>query len=91
MNALLVRIGVDQAYGGWNAPVDADGKFVYVPIPEKLGTSFHPGLERRYGEIIPALNSFCDAHNCNLYDDLRFPQELLHHSMHLDPDFECLT
>ena len=41
MNALLVRIGVDQAYGGWNAPVDAEGRFVYVPIPEKLRTPFH--------------------------------------------------
>jgi hypothetical protein len=47
MNALLVRIGIDQAYGGWNVPVEADGRFVYVPIPEQLGTSFHPGHERR--------------------------------------------
>lgn len=45
MKALLVRIGVDQSYGGWNAPVDAEGNFVYVPIPEKLGTRFHSGLE----------------------------------------------
>jgi hypothetical protein len=35
MKGLLVRIGVDQAYGGWNAPVDADGQFVYVPIRDK--------------------------------------------------------
>jgi hypothetical protein len=91
MKALLVRIGVDQAYGGWNAPVDAEGRFVYVPIPEKLGTPFMPGLERRYGEILPALERFCAEHDCDLYADLRFPKELLHFPMHLDPDFECVT
>lgn len=91
MNGLLVRIGVDQAFGGWNAPVDAEGRFVYVPIPEKLGTTFHPGHERRYGEVLPALHRFCADHGCDLSADLQFPQELLHHPMHLDPDFECLT
>ena len=91
MKALLVRIGVDQAYGGWNAPVDADGRFVYVPIPETIGTSFHPGLERRYGEVLPALHRFCRVHGRDLFADLRFPAGLLHHPMHLDPDFECLT
>ncbi len=91
MKGLLVRIGVDQAYGGWNAPVDADGKFVYVPIPEKLGTRFHPGLERRFGEVLPALHRFCQGHKCDLRGDLSFPNELLHYPMHLDPDFDCLT
>lgn len=91
MKGLLVRIGVDQAYGGWNAPVDADGRFVYVPIPEKRGTPFRAGLERCYGELLPALQRFCRAHNCDLCSDLRFPQKLLEHAMHLDPDFECLT
>jgi hypothetical protein len=91
MKGLLVRVGVDQVYGRWNAPVDADNRFVYVPIPEKLGTAFHPGLERRFGEILPALHGFCEAHNRSLSDDLCFPNELLHYPMHLDPDFECLT
>jgi Nucleotide modification associated domain 3 len=91
MKALLIRIGVDQAYGGWNAPVDAEGRFVYVPIPEKRGTLFHLGLERQYGEVLPALHRFCGEHACDPYDDLAFPQDLLDHPMHLDPDFECLT
>jgi hypothetical protein len=90
MKALLVRIGIDQAYGGWNAPVDADGNFVYVPIPEKRGTPFHAGLERRYGEVLPALHRYCNEHDCELAD-LRFPNQLLEQPMHLDPDFECLT
>jgi hypothetical protein len=59
MKAILVRIGVDQAYGHWNTPVNADGRFVYVPIPEKIDTSFHPGLEHRYSEVQPALERFC--------------------------------
>jgi hypothetical protein len=91
MKALLVRIGVDQAYGRWNAPVDADGRYVYVPIPEKAGTSFHAGLERRYAEVLTPLQRFCDAHQRDLNRDLRFPKELLERAMHLDPDFEYLT
>ena len=75
MKAILVRIGVDQAYGSWNAPVDAERRFVYVPIPEERGTLFHPGLERRYGEVLPALHRFCGAHQRDLYDDLRFPRD----------------
>jgi hypothetical protein len=91
MKALLVRIGVDQSYGGWNAPVDAEGRFVYVPIPETRGTLFHASLERRYSEVLPSLQRFCGEHDCDLYGNLRFPQELLERSMHLDPDFEYLT
>ena len=91
MNALLVRIGVDQTYGGWNAPVDAEGRFVYGPIPEKPDKPFPPGLQAHYRAVLPALQRFCAVHDCDLYGDLRFPQELLHHPMHLDPDFECLT
>lgn len=38
MKGLLVRIGVDQAYGGWNAPVHlGTHEFVYVPIPPRHG------------------------------------------------------
>src|SRR5206468_11380338 len=91
MKALLVRIGVDQAYGGWNAPVDAEGRFVYVPIPEKPSTAFHAGLERHYAEVLPPLQRFCKEHRRDLNRDLRFPQELLERPMHLDPDFEYLT
>src|SRR5262249_24905866 len=91
MKALLVRIGIDQAYGGWNAPVDAEGRFVYVPIPEKRGTTSHPGLERRYPELLPALQQFCAVPHCDLPSGLGFPRNLLRRPMHLDPDFDCLT
>ncbi len=88
MKALLVRVGIDQAYGGWNAPVDADGRFVYVPIPERPGTRFHPGLERRYNEVLPALARF--GRDRELVDP-RLPPALFDHPMHLDPDFDSLT
>ena len=92
MKALLIRIGVDQAFGSWNAPVDpASGQFVYVPIPESSGTPFHPALERRYAEVLPALQGFCQCRNLDVHNDIKFPSPLLSHSMHLDPDFDHLT
>lgn len=92
MQAILVRIGVDHSYGGWNSPVDPEtGEFVYVPIPEKLGTTFHPECDRRYDEIIPALETFAEQVGLDVFKDLRCPPELLQLSMHLDPDFEHLT
>jgi hypothetical protein len=90
MQGLLVRVGIDVVFGGWNAPVDpVTGRFVYVPIPEK-GEPL-PGLDRRYDEVTPALISFCSDCKVDLDRDLKFPQKLLDCSMHLDPDFEYLT
>jgi len=91
MKGLLVRVGIDQAYGGWNAPVDhRSGRFTYVPIPEGPQVKFHPGLERPFSECIPALERYVRA--CDLTEaDLRFPSDLLDQAMHLDPDFETLT
>jgi hypothetical protein len=37
MKATLVRVGVDHAYGAWNAPVNPiTGQFVYIPIPDGI-------------------------------------------------------
>ena len=90
MKAILIRVGVDQAYGQWNAPVDPEsGHFVYVPIPEKR--AFRPGLERSYREVLPALQRFALRFNLDLESSLRLPRSLLRRTMHLDPDFEWLT
>lgn len=92
MKSLLVRVGVDKSYGRWNAPVDAaSGRFVYVPIPESVGLPFYPNLERRYDEVLPALDQFCQKYKCDLHADLRFPRDLMQCAMHLDPDFAELT
>jgi hypothetical protein len=91
MKGLLVRIGIDQAYGGWNAPVDPrSGRFAYVPIPEGPRVTFHSGLERPFTECLPALEGFSKACDHSV-GDLRFPPDLLKRYMHLDPDFEQLT
>ncbi len=35
LKAILIRVGVDQTYGRWNAPCNPDtNDFVYVPIPQ---------------------------------------------------------
>lgn len=89
MKAILVRIGVDHAYGAWNAPVDTrTGRFVFVPIPDGGTKEYTPGNVRTYDEIAFPLSEFaasCDARN------LRIPEPLGKRNMHLDPDFDHLT
>lgn len=88
MQAILVRVGVDHSYGQWNAPADpGSGQFVYVPIPEKAGTGFHPGCERPYAAIVPVIEAFAQATGM----PIALPDHLSKRSMHLDPDFEHLT
>jgi hypothetical protein len=92
MKGLLIRIGVDHAYGCWNAPVDpTSNEFVYLPIPERIGTTFHPDLECRYSEFMPAVEKFCMDRGVSAQDDLGFPPALMNHPVHLDPDFSELT
>lgn len=92
MKAILVRVGADQVYGRWNAPVDPrSGDFVYVPIPEKRRTEFKSGLKRSFREVIPALREFAVRFGVDLEHDLGFPPGLKDYEMHLDPDFDWLT
>ena len=92
MQGILVRIGVDHSYGGWNAPVDpASGRFVYVPIPEADHVEFHPGCARPYSELEAPLHDFAAHAGQDLFESLRCPAPLLLRSMHLDPDYEHLT
>ena len=92
MQAILVRVGVDQQYGKWNAPADPRSRhFVYVPIPEKVGTQFRPGLGRPYTELLPVLKDFSTRCGLSSSKNLGFPYALLNCAMHLDPDFQYLT
>ncbi len=93
-NAVLIRIGIDHSYGGWNAPADPKSReFVFVPIPENnTKLKFHDNGGRFYDEVIPSLRSFVSRFEYDLEQDLRFPgEQLLKGPMHLDPDFEQLT
>jgi len=89
MRAILVRIGVDHAYGAWNAPVNpATCQFVFVPIPDGPKKTYAAGFARKYDEMDAPLTQF--ATDCDI-PHLRRPDLLLHGNMHLDPDFEYLT
>ena len=59
MRGVLVRVGIDQAFGGWNAPVDPDThEFVYVPIPDR---DLRPNVATRYATVADALDTFAGA------------------------------
>jgi Nucleotide modification associated domain 3 len=87
MRAALVRAGVDQAFGGWNAPVDPiTGEFVYIPIPDP--ERVRAGLERPFSAVAPFVCQFGGERDAS---DLALPKALMKRNMHLDPDFETLT
>jgi hypothetical protein len=84
-----VRVGIDQAYGKWNGPVDPETyDFVYVPIPDER--DIRPDLATPYGGLRDALTGFA---NGRVVDDkaCALPASLLERNMHLDPDFRWLT
>lgn len=90
LRAYLVRVGIDQAFGGWNAPADPlTNDFVYVPIPE--GSRQRARLATPYELVHPALARFADAHRDAPPRAVQLPAELARANMHLDPDFEALT
>ena len=90
MQAFLVRIGVDQAYGRWNGPVDPDtNQFVYVSIPESR--PMRAPLATSYSLVEPALARFAEAHPTASKRTIRLPPDLTAANMHLDPDFGHLS
>ena len=89
MKAILVRIGIDHAYGDWNAPVDpVTGEFVYVPIPDGDQKQYTPGNVHCYQEIVAPLTAFEEKYGVG---GLYLPRNLRKCNMHLDPDFHHLT
>jgi hypothetical protein len=92
LNGILVRIGVDQAYGHWNAPVDEiTGDFVYVPIPDGSAKGYGPDLRVSYDEICSGLRSFAEERGLATNQEFGFPELLRSCGAHLDPDFHWLT
>lgn len=91
MRAILVRVGIDQAYGHWNAPMDpSTNDFVYVPIPEGAVRQ-HPDLATTYATVEPALGRFAVDHPGVASELLSLPAALKGAVTHLDPDFDHLT
>jgi putative DNA base modification enzyme with NMAD domain len=92
VRATLVRVGVDQSFGAWNAPVDPDTyEFVYVPIPEAETQTFHDGLATSYRDVVPALKAFAASRCSSKIQDVTLPQALQQRYTHQDPDFGQLT
>ena len=95
MRGLLVRVGIDQTAGGWNAPADPEtGRFIFVPIPDKKyngSGEYVPDGRRTYREVLDELSGF--AADCCQRENKCFqlPKDLLDQPMHLDPDFFELT
>ena len=86
----MIRVGVDQTYGHWNAPVDpSTNEFVYVPIPDDV--PLQPGMETPYAMLKAPLYAFLASRVCEQPDEVRLPAALSARQMHLDPDFERLT
>ncbi len=81
MKALLIRVGIDSKSGGGNAPVILDtNKFVYVPIPEEK-------------EVCPEYKRTYEAYfeECKKFGRPLLAKATKDTSVHLDPDFCCLT
>jgi hypothetical protein len=92
MRATLVRVGIDQAYGRWNGPVDPEtNDFVYVPIPEGARAPQHPALATTYRTVARALAMFSSKRPGIPVQFVNLPQDLTDTATHLDPDFEQLT
>ena len=92
MKGLLIRVGVDQEYGGWNAPVDMGSRqFVYVPIPDGREKEYRLGCRRDYQPIAEALQQFAPLVDGPGDSRPSLPTLLATRFAHLDPDFEHLT
>ena len=87
MKAILIRVGIDQSYGHWNAPCNPDSlDYVYVPIPQDRPNEKQ--YEKYYSNTsIPALQSFSNRNATSV----KLPDHLHDKRMHLDPDFDHLT
>lgn len=95
MQGLLVRVGIDRSYGGWNAPADEQTRrFMFVPIPDcpyNPSNEYVEGGRRTYREVMPVLQKFnaeCKYPPCSTFI---LPNKLHNASTHLDPDFANLT
>jgi hypothetical protein len=85
MRGLLVRVGIDQTSGGWNAPCHADGSFCYFPMQPSEPEQFEQGFETTYDEFEQSCQVFAQRNG------LVFPRRLCGAQCHPDPDFRFLS
>jgi hypothetical protein len=84
---LLIRVGIDQTYGNYNAPLNPrTNDYMYLPIPQGKDT-FILDLETTYAAALPYFETWCQTNNTKI----KFPEHLENETCHLDPDFDYLT
>lgn len=84
---LLVRVGIDQTFGGYNAPINPKtNDYIYMPIPQGED-DFRPEMRTSYDDLLPYFETWCQKNNTKI----EFPQNLIGKSTHLDPDFDFST
>lgn len=85
MKAYLIRVGIDQKSGAWNAPINkVTNEFAYVPIPEDEDKG-DKLLRQGYAE------SYCQFQCPCRKVGRELRTRLLKSKPHLDPDFRYLT
>lgn len=84
---LLVRVGIDKSFGGYNAPINPiTNDYLYMPIPQGR-SNFREGMLTSYDHLTSVFSKWMIQNHA----DLQFPKHLLGVATHLDPDFEHLT
>lgn len=84
---LLVRVGIDQTFGGYNAPINPEtNEFLYMPIPQS-GDKFRIGMGTSYSDLLPYLDDWCQKNDT----EITLPHNLNTEGTHLDPDFDFST
>lgn len=84
---LLIRVGIDQTFGNYNAPINPDtNEYIYMPIPQSAD-NFRMGMRTSYSDLKPHFNYWCQNNN----SDIPFPEHLNNKATHLDPDFDFST
>ncbi len=93
MKGLLLRVGIDQTFGQYNAPINPlTNDYLYMPIPQGQGKddpqqTFRQGMQTTYAQMDTHFSKFAERNAIQL----AFPEHLRSIGCHLDPDFENLT
>lgn len=82
-----MRVGIDQTYGGYNAPINpSTNDYIYMPIPQEK-SDFTLGMETTYDNLSPYFEFWCKKNG----EKIEFPEHLSNDGCHLDPDFDFST
>jgi hypothetical protein len=85
MRGLLVKVGIDQTYGGWTAPCRSNGAFCYIPLKPRVPEAFEDRFQTTFDEFENIVEGFAPGAGNS------FPAHLRGAPCHLDPDFRFLS